>query len=294
MKNPVKPEIASNDSGRFYTVSDDCQLFIYDYQPNANYTSTIVVISGITGINHNSEKDLIEFLSNNEHRIVVIHPRGTGYSEGKRGDIAHFDRFVADYTEIISHDKDYDSPEHGLFLFGHSMSTAVLLASADNLRNISGAVLVNPPLIQKAAKGMSPGVGDYIKYACYYIFARHKPIVNMAGDPSKIENEDDRKESEQRLKDSLLVKYFSLYFMNESRKLMNKMPYYSGKANYPLLLVYGMKDNIVDKKGCDSIYSSWKNPNKKYLLIENGSHGKSTVALASGEIRRWIKENYAG
>ena len=50
------------------------------------------------------------------------------------------------------------------------------------------------------------------------IFARHKPIVNMAGGPSLIENEEDRKESEQRINDPLLVKHFSMYMMMESKK----------------------------------------------------------------------------
>ncbi|MBI5476793.1 MAG: alpha/beta hydrolase [Ignavibacteriales bacterium] len=53
------------------------------------------------------------------------------------------------------------------------------------------------------------------------------------------------------------------------------------KANYPLLLIYGEKDNLVDKKGCDLIYENWKHQNKQYVLIANGSHEKSTVTQAS-------------
>jgi esterase/lipase len=49
------------------------------------------------------------------------------------------------------------------------------------------------------------------------------------------------------------------------------------KADYPLLLIYGMHNNIVDKKGCDLIYKHWQHENKEYKLMESGSHGKSTV-----------------
>ncbi|MBI5476791.1 MAG: hypothetical protein HY964_08665 [Ignavibacteriales bacterium] len=52
---------------------------------------------------------------------------------------------------------------------------------------------------------------------------------------------------------------------------------YSKTADYPLLLINGEKDNIVDKKGCDLIFGNWKHEDKRYVLIENGSHGKSTV-----------------
>jgi len=289
MKNFDKPEIIDKSEGHFFKVRDGLQLFIYDYKPIENYNSTIFIISGITGINHKSEGELVDLLSNNENRVVAIHPRGTGYSDGKRGDISNFNDFINDYSEIIRNDKDYGSKQHKVFLFGHSMSTAILLAAADSLHNIAGAILVNPPYKQKAAKGMSPSFGQYIKYACYYLFAKHTPVVNMAGDPTKIENEEDRKESESRINDPLLVKSFSMYMMTETKKTMDSMIDNCKTANYPLLLIYGEKDNIVDKNGCDLIYKNWKHTNKEYVLIENGTHGKSTVKLASKIIKIWVK-----
>ncbi len=290
MKNLTNPGIKDKNEGFFYKVRDGCKLFLYDYLPVENYNAAIFIISGITGINHHSEKDIIQLLANNENRVVVIHPRGTGYSDGVRGDILNFSDFINDYSEIILHDKDYDSKQHKVFLFGHSMSTAVLLAAAENLKNIAGAILVNPPYIQKKAKGMSPGFGQYLKYAFYYLFAKHKLIVNMAGDPSKIENEEDRHDAEQRANDNFLVKHFSMYYMSEVRKLINSSLDYCQKADYPLLLIYGMKDSIADKKGCDLIYKNWKHENKEYQLIKNGTHGKSTVLLSKEIINKWIKD----
>jgi alpha-beta hydrolase superfamily lysophospholipase len=291
MKNLDTLEIIDKSEGLFFKVKDGHQLFIYNYTPVENYNSTIFIISGITGINHHKEKDIIELLSNNENRIVVIHPRGTGYSEGVRGDILNFNDFINDYSEIILNDKDYNFKQHKMFLFGHSMSTSVLLAAAEHLTNIAGAILINPPYIQKKAKGMSPGFIQYLKYAWYYLFLRHPPIVNMAGDPSKMENKEDRSDAEKKVNDPLLVNYFSMHYMIEVRKLIRSTLRYCRKANYPLLLIYGMGDNIADKKGCDLMYKNWKHTNKAYQLIENGSHGKSTVLLAKEIITNWIKSN---
>jgi alpha-beta hydrolase superfamily lysophospholipase len=291
MVNADKPEVKDKGRGFFYQVRDGCRLFVYDYRPIENHKAVIFMISGITGINHTKEKDIIEILSNNENRVVVIHPRGTGYSDGKRGDISNFDDFINDYSEIIMHDKYYGSSQHKVFLFGHSMSTSVLLAAAANLNNIAGAVLVNPPYIQKKAKGMSPGFWQYIKYAWYYLFAKHKPIVNMAGDPSKIESEEDRRDAEEKANDTLFVNYFSMHYMSEVRKLIHSTLDYCRKADYPLLLIYGMNDAIVDKRGCDLMYKNWKHKNKEYKLIENGAHGKSTMMLAKEIINKWIKNN---
>jgi alpha-beta hydrolase superfamily lysophospholipase len=288
MKDPNRTLASPDNEGSFYTTKNGCRLFVYDYKPNRNYLTTIFIVSGITGINHVKERDIIDLLSNNQNRVVVVHPRGTGYSEGKRGDIADFSDFINDYVEVITSDPDYISKKHKIVLFGHSMSTAIALAVAAKMEDVGGVILVNPSYRLKKAKGMSPNFGQYLKYAAYYIFARHTPIVNMAGEPSKIENEDDRKDSESRVNDHLLVKYFSMYYMIHTKRLMNSMIVFSRMAKYPLLLLYGEKDNIVDKKGCDILFDSWKCEIKQYLLIENGSHGKSTVILSKDAICRWI------
>jgi len=288
MKNPERPIPKDNEEGFFITVKDGTKIFVYEYVPKSEYKSTIFIISGITGINHNNEKDIIEKLSNNENRVVLINPRGTGYSEGKRGDILNFSDFIEDYVEIIKGDKSYQDSKQKIILYGHSMSCAVALVVSGELQEIDGLILINPPYKLKSAKGMSPSVGDCLKYVGYYIFAPHAPIVNMAGDPSIIENEGDRRESEIRNNDPLLVKYFSMHYMLESKKIMDAMVKYARQADYPLLLLYGKNDMIVDKAGCDEIFATWKNPNKNYEIINDGSHGKSTVLKGSEIIINWM------
>jgi len=290
MENPVRPAISSDHDGYFFKTKNGCQLFVYDFRPKVEYNSTIFVLSGITGINHVKENDVIQLLSNQENRVVVIHPRGTGYSEGKRGDIAYFPDFINDYVEIITQDPDYISKRHKVLLFGHSMSTAFTLAVAAKMDPVDGVILVNPPYMLKRAKGMSPDFRQYLKYSFYYLFARHVPVVDMGGNPAKIENEEDRKDTEQKVNDPLLVKYFSLYYMIHSRRTMNAMVDYSRMADYPLLLIYGEKDSIVDKRGCDILFDAWKSAHEKYLLVENGTHGKSTVMLSRDLIWRWMNE----
>ena len=288
MKNSDRPILKDNKESSFRTVGDGTKILVYAFIPVSDFKKTIYIISGITGINHKSEKDIIELLSNNENRVVVIHPRGTGYSEGTRGD-TNLDAFIADYSDIIKGDSFYAAVNRKTLLFGHSMSCAVTLEVAKRLPEIDGIILVNPPFRLKPVKGMSPGILNYLKYIGYYLFAPHTPIVNMAGDPSLIEDESDRKESEQRNHDPLLVKYFSMHYMTESKKIMDAMVENARQAGCPLLLLYGDKDMIVDKAGCDEIYSSWKGHNKNYEIINGGSHGKSTVIKGAEIITQWIE-----
>lgn len=109
----------------------------------------------------------------------------------------------------------------------------------------------------------------------------------MAGNPALIQDEAERKEAEARGRDPLLVQYFSLYYMNKSRKMMAEMIEKAKKANYPLLLIYGNKDSIVEKSGCDEIFAAWKNSRKQYEVVD-GPHGKLTVLKALDKIQGWI------
>lgn len=288
MKNFDRPLPTNECEGIFHIAGDGTKIFVYIRLPESEVLASIYVLSGITGINHHREKDLIESLGGGNNRVVVIHPRGTGYSEGKRGDIEDFSRFLDDYADIINKDVRSGKNTGKVILYGHSMSAAVVLHVAKKISRIDGAMLVNPPFKMKAARGMSPTIGDYFKYAFYYVFAPHEPIVNMAGDPALIQDADDKREAESRVNDPLLVQYFSLYYMTQSRKMMAAMLEKAKKADYPLLLIYGSKDSIVEKSGCDEIFEAWKCSDKQYKIIENGPHGKLTVLKAADTIQGWI------
>ena len=289
MKNPDRPIPAGDEQGSFITVRDGIKIFVYEYVPDNEFKNTIYIVSGITGINHKSEKEIIGRLSNNENRVVVIHPRGTGYSEGKRGDSPNLSAFIADYVEIIKADKFFEDSKRKIILYGHSMSCAIALLVANKLNRTDGLILVNPPYKLKSARGMSPGVRDYMKYIGYFIFAPRVPIVNMAGDSSIIKDENDKRESELRMNDPLIVKYFSMRYMFAAKKIMDSMIKNAMEADYPLMMLYGQNDNVVDKTGCDEIFASWKNKNKKYAVIKEGSHGKSTVINGIDNIFNWMK-----
>jgi alpha-beta hydrolase superfamily lysophospholipase len=288
VKNSEKQDPRDDREGRFIQVKDGTKIFVYDYRPSEKYENTIFILSGVTGINHNAEKDIIELLSNKKNRVVTIHPRGTGYSDGRRGDTSDFEDLINDHIEIIGNDIDYIIHEHKIILYGHSMSAAFALSVAAKLNCIDGIVLVNPPLVMKNAKGMSPSAGEYIKYAFYFLFARHTPVVNMAGDPEKIKDPEDRKDAISRINDPLLVRYFSIYMLSRSRRMIESMPVLSQQIGCPLLLLYGTNDNITDIRGCERIMAAWKGSQKQFLKVEGGSHGKGTVLRARDSITEWI------
>lgn len=288
MRNPERPTIDGLPPDSFFTASDGARLFFHVRDPGPRSRASVYVISGYTGINHESERDVIDLLCDGSNRIVVLHPRGTGHSEGKRGDVGSFSRFLADFTEFIAADTR-DRAAGKAILYGHSISAAMALEIGLRLRGVDGGILVNPPFVMKPAPGMTPSLFDYARYAAFMLFAPHVPVVDMSGDPSRIENEADRNEARARAVDPLLVKYVSMYMMLSSKRVLDRMAENAERSDYPLLLIRGTEDGIVDEKGCAAIFDSWKHPRKEYRSIENGSHGKSTVILAKRAILSWIR-----
>lgn len=61
MKNPDRPIPAVNEAGTLVTVRDGIRIFVYEFVPASDFKNTVYIVSGITGINHKSDKDIIEF-----------------------------------------------------------------------------------------------------------------------------------------------------------------------------------------------------------------------------------------
>jgi alpha-beta hydrolase superfamily lysophospholipase len=284
MENPPRPEPPQADEGYFFTASDGVDIFIYEERESGRPKQLLFLLSGVTGINHRNEQRIIDTLADEGRWVIIIHPRGTGFSEGIRGDYREFDRFILDHEEILNSYKDR-FPEARHIAFGHSMSTALALELGDDF--FDAYILVNPPFKRKKAEGMSPGFWEYVVYASYTIFNPHVPIVNMAGDPAAITDPDDRLEAEIRQQDPLLVRYFSMYTMMQANNMMQRSLENASQAEKPLLLLYGQKDQLVDQQGVDEIYSAWAGKEKEYRLISEGSHGSKTVFLAAELIQKW-------
>jgi pimeloyl-ACP methyl ester carboxylesterase len=170
------------------------------------------------------------------------------------------------------------------------MSCAVAMSAALHMNRLDGIILVNPPYRRKVSEGMTPTWWEYIRYAAYYIFASHTPVVNMSGEPERIQDPQEREEARQRSLDPTLVKYFSMSTMMGVQTLMQSMVTLAQAQAVPLLLIYGEKDSVVERSGCEELLAAWKHPDKQMVLVPQGPHGKATVLGSRETIQRWIAE----
>lgn len=217
---------------------------------------------------------------------AVLHARGTGFSDGPRGDLDDYALFLGDlrqYRQVLS----ARFPGR-VFLFGHSAGAALALELAAEGQGLAGVVLINPAWKLVYGKGMRPTVGDYFTYAANFVFRPAALTVDMNRNPSAIAFAADRAEGEAMQKDPLVVRYFSLRYLLAQSKVMDRCPLNARKLNAPLLLIEGRHDALVDPSGSAELFAAVPGPAKLKLVASEGGHGSSAVETLVLPIVDWL------
>jgi alpha-beta hydrolase superfamily lysophospholipase len=219
---------------------------------------------------------------------VVLHPRGTGFSDGVRGDIDDYGLFLADLQLGLEQAQER-FPGRPVFLLGHSAGAALALRVASSARSpIAGLVLVNPAYKMTYTDGMGPTLGDYVAFAFNAVFRRSALTVDMNRNPAAVTNPADREEGLRMQRDPLVVRYFSMRYLLAQREVMNACAENAAVVDAPLLLVQGAGDALVDPRGNDEILAAAATADKAKLVAAQGGHGSSAVETVAEELVEWL------
>lgn len=220
--------------------------------------------------------------------LASVHPRGSGYSAGLRGDIRSYDLVLDDLRQGWE-ELSRRFPRTPRFLFGHSAGGPLALEVATTSRSgPSGIILVNPAYKLRYAEGMGPTGRDYVVYALNFIFRRSALTVDMNHKPSAVRFPPDRAEAETMQQDPLVVRYFSLRYLSGQRKVMNRSPKNAAKVDTPVLLIQGHHDALVDPRGNDEILGAVATIDKHKHIAPEGGHGSSAVETSTHVIMDWL------
>jgi alpha-beta hydrolase superfamily lysophospholipase len=220
---------------------------------------------------------------------ATVHPRGTGYSPGLRGDIDDSQLFLADQRRELEHLKARFGSKP-IFLLGHSAGAAYALElAAKTPAPLAGVVLVNPAYKMLAAEGMTPSFWEYVAYAGNMVFRPAALTIDMNSRPSAVAHLGDRAEAEAMQGDPLVVRYFSMRFMLAQKQVMDRCAANAAVSAAPLLLVQGANDALIDPRGGDEILAAAKGGDKAKLTAPNGGHGSSAVETMVEPIVSWLQ-----
>jgi acylglycerol lipase len=220
---------------------------------------------------------------------AVLHPRGTGFSDGARGDIDDYRLFLDDLRLGLERVRKA-FPGKAVFLLGHSAGGALALElAAKAAPPLAGVILVNPAYKLVYSEGMGPSLSDYVVYAFNAVFRRSALTVDMNSNPTAVKNDADREEGIRLQRDPLVVRYFSMRYMLAQREIMNACLGNVVAINAPLVVVQGAKDTLVDFRGNDEILAAAGTADKVKLVARKGAHGSSAVETVVEELLQWLR-----
>ena len=219
---------------------------------------------------------------------AVLHPRGSGYSDGLRGDIDDYKLILDDLVQGL-HQLRQRFAAKPIFLFGHSAGAPLALELAVRSPPVAGLVLVNPAYKLSYGEGMGPSFADYLVYGWNYVFRRSAITVDLNRNPSRIRDPADRAEAEAMQRDPLGVRHFSLRYLLAQKHVMDRCATNAKATDAPILLIQGARDGLVDPSGNDEILAAARTTDKVKLIASVGAHGSSAVETMVEEILAWLQ-----
>lgn len=269
-----------------YSAAEDGKKIYYQsFIPNNKIDGILIIFQGLGGGGKNDFQYFSKQLSSENFMVNIVHQRGTGYSEGKRGDIEDFDIIINDSKSLIREIKN-KYPDKPIFVLGHSLGGPISIRLASDLNSeLSGAILLNP--MCKLEDG-SISIWTRLKYIFNYIFTPSKLTVK-SGTSDDIKHPLDKKEVEKAKDDPLVVQKHSMRYMYEAKKIIDASVENAKHAKIPLFLIYGEKDEFVNHSGTEEVYLNWSNADKIKFIIEDGGHGAHTSELIWKKVLNWLK-----
>jgi len=284
-RDSAVPTLPSGPGHRWHYASDGTRLYEHVYEQEGPRRGIVLYVAGITGLGSDEQPEFVAALVARGLEVRFLHPRGTGYSDGARGDIANLDRYLADYEEYARAVAPAGTP---LIIVGHSMGGVFALRVAARLPQTAGLVLINPARRYAANPGSSPTILQYIAYAACTVFAPGERLVDMGGRPEAITDPEDRAEAIRRRDDPLVVRWFSMRAMLAAKQVMDGVPADAARCRCPVLLVDGDADRIVDRAGHAALLDAYAGTDKTRLTVPGGGHGYATVRQAMPKIAEWV------
>jgi alpha-beta hydrolase superfamily lysophospholipase len=284
----TRPPLDPPAGAEWLTTSDGLQLYSATVLPDGEPVGVVSFVLGPEISSAPLYPQLLAALREAGFATAVLHPRGTGYSPGLRGDLDDFQLFLADQRHHLEHLQSR-FPSTPVFLLGHSAGAALALElAAKPSQPLAGVVLVNPAYKLLTAEGMTPSFGDYLVFAGNMVFRPSALTVDMNSRPSAVAHPADRAEAEAMQADPLVVRYFSMRFMNAQKQVMDRCATNAALVDAPMLLVQGGKDALVDPQGTDELLAAAKNKDATKLLAPDAGHGSSAVETMVEPILRWF------
>lgn len=273
------------------TVSDGTRLLVRDIRPSADPAATLLVLHGVAEHGGRYES-LAARLAGAGIAVRVFDHRGHGRSEGPRGHVDAWSRYLADSIEVAA-DLRAESPDLPFFVFGQSMGSLIALELAirrpiPGVRTDIGAVAG----WVVSGTGIRPrGLATPAKVILARLLSRLLPRLRLDLGISENALSRDPRVGRRYREDPLVFRRATVRWGAEGLRAIERVEAGAGRIREPLLILHGEDDPISDVEGARWLADAVSGPVdlRVYPGVRHEPHNDPDGRDPVGDLIAWVE-----
>lgn len=253
----------SNRQSSFQSSIDGLNIFFQSWtKPNPE---KVIVIQHGFGEHSDRYGNFLKAIENEPYSVYALDSRGHGRSDGKRGHVDQFQRYIDDLADLIRIAKHEESVSK-VILLGHSLGGVIALQYATegfNQDNLLGLIISSPALQVKM------DLEKEIKKFAAEILSSIMPAVTLDANLDLKFLSHDESVIEAYKKDPLVHGKISFQMGKNLFHLAAVMNQKAHLIQVPILMIHGEADGIADVEGSKNFFKNLTT-SKKELKIYSG------------------------
>lgn len=228
-----------------FLTRDGVGLFVHTWKPN-NPQRVLMCVQGLGG-HGEYYSELAKDLAASGTIVVAPDLRGHGRSEGVRGDIDRFDRYIMDIDTVYDWIRT-KWPDKALFMLGESMGASIAVQYIvselyrSHQKSLTGFVLISPVF----SSAIRPSFVEIIRFVHSLLFMPTYPTIAVTGREELGCRDLD---FNARLRaDPLFVRLVSARFLVKLILWLRQSRRKAVQFHLPILVLLGGTDKIADRK----------------------------------------------
>jgi alpha-beta hydrolase superfamily lysophospholipase len=271
----------------FLTAVDRARVFVRHW-PVTNPKGVLVICHGL-GEYGGRYGNFVEALVPAGYALFAHDHRGHGKTDGRRGHVDRFDRFLDDLFLVVRHAATL-YPGRPIFLFGHSMGGLIVLSYALRHPNTVRGVIASGAALKLQLEVPK------LKALAGKLMAAAWPTFTMGNelDPHWLSH--DEAVVQAYIDDPLVHDRVSARFYVEFTGAMERALFGAGALQMPLLAFHGGADPITSPEGTRLFYETASSADKTFRLFDgqfHEVHNDTAKAEAIGLVRQWLDRQAA-
>lgn len=239
-----------NKQSNFRSSIDAVNIFFQSWtKPNAQ---KVLVIQHGFGEHSDRYTNLLKALENEPVNVYALDSRGHGRSEGKRGHVDQFQRYIDDLADLIRIVKKEQNVEK-VILLGHSLGGVIALQYATegfNQDNLLGLI------ISSAGLKVKMDFEKEIKKLAAEILSSFLPAFTVDANLDLKYLSHDQKVIDDYKKDPLVHGKISFQMGKNLFHLNAVMKNKAHLIQVPILMIHGEQDGIADVEGTKEFFNN--------------------------------------